>query len=80
MAEEKLPVAVVDPRQIRDYARAIGRLAKTDSIDAYVIARFAQAVRPEMRDNLTIAHLHLKELVARRGSASKASGSLLRWL
>jgi len=66
MAEEKLPVALVNPRQIRDYARAIGRLAKTDSIDAYVIARFAQDVRPEIRENLTIAHLHLKELVARR--------------
>jgi len=59
--EAKLPVAVVNPRQVRDYARAIGKLAKTDSIDAYVIARFAQDVRPEVRENLT-----LKELIMRR--------------
>jgi len=45
--EAELPVAVVNPRQVRDYARAIGKLAKTDSIDAYVIARFARDVRPE---------------------------------
>ena len=48
-AEANLPVAIVNPRQIRDYARAIGRLAKTDSIDAETIARFAQDVRPAIR-------------------------------
>jgi transposase len=41
-----LPVAVVNPRQVRDFARATGRLAKTDRIDASILARFAEAVRP----------------------------------
>lgn len=66
LCEASLPVAIVNPRQVRDYARAIGKLAKTDTIDAYVIARFAQDVRPQARDQLKLEHLHLKELVARR--------------
>ena len=49
LAELGHPVAVVNPRQIRDFAKATGRLAKTDRIDAEVIAAFAQAVRPEAR-------------------------------
>lgn len=61
-----LNCAVVNPRQIRDYARAIGKLAKTDTIDAYVIARFAQDVKPEARQQLTMQELKLKELVIRR--------------
>ena len=44
-----LPLVVVNPRQIRDFARAIGRLAKTDRLDAEAIARFAEAVQPEPR-------------------------------
>jgi transposase len=44
-----LPIAVVNPRQARDFARATGRLAKTDRIDAQILARFAQAVRPAPR-------------------------------
>ncbi len=66
LAEAKLPVAVVNPRQVRDYARAIGKLAKTDAIDAYVIARFAQDVRPEAREQLTLKEQQLKELIMRR--------------
>jgi transposase len=46
LAAGGLPVAVVNPRQTRDFARATGRLAKTDKIDAEVLARFAEAVRP----------------------------------
>jgi transposase len=66
LADASLPVAIINPRQIRDYARAIGKLAKTDKIDARVIARFAQDVRPETRALLSIKELELKELVARR--------------
>ena len=44
-----LPVAVVNPRQVRDFAKATGKLAKTDVIDAQVLARFALAVRPTPR-------------------------------
>ena len=66
LAESALPVAVMNPRQIRDYARALGISAKTDKIDAKVIARFAQDLRPEDRAQLTAKELELKELVARR--------------
>ena len=44
-----LPVVVVNPRQVRDFAKATGQLAKTDAIDAQVLARFAEAIRPEPR-------------------------------
>lgn len=49
LAVEQVPVVVVNPRQIRDFAKAIGRLAKTDRIDAEVIAQFAEALRPPLR-------------------------------
>src|SRR5215213_10205808 len=49
LAAAGLPVAIVDPRQVRAFARATGRLAKTDRLDAAVIARFAEAVRPAGR-------------------------------
>jgi transposase len=45
LAAAGLPVAVINPRQARDFAKAIGVLAKTDAVDAIVLARFAQAVR-----------------------------------
>lgn len=66
LAGAHLPLAVVNPRQIRDFARSIGRLAKTDAIDAEVIARFAAAVRPEPRPVPDEEALMLGELVARR--------------
>src|SRR5262249_44366788 len=66
LASAGLPVAVVNPRQIRDFARATGLLAKTDSLDARVIAHFAEAVRPAVHP-LPSEHAHrLGELVARR--------------
>lgn len=61
-----LGVAVVNPRQTRDYARATGRLAKTDAIDAEVLARFACAVRPEPRGERSPDQQALDELVRRR--------------
>lgn len=61
-----LPVAVVNPRQIRDFARATGQLAKTDVLDAGIIARFAEAVRPPVRPVATSTAQALGELVARR--------------
>ena len=59
-------MAVVNPRQVRDFARATGRLAKTDRIDADTIARFAEAVQPSVRPLEDAASLALKALVARR--------------
>lgn len=61
-----LPVAVINPRQIRDFARSIGKLAKTDALDAAVIARFAESVKPEPRPLADEQTRMLSELVARR--------------
>jgi transposase len=61
-----LPVSVVNPRQVRDFARATGQLAKTDAIDARVLARFGEAVRPELRVLPDTATQELAALVARR--------------
>jgi transposase len=49
LSAAQLPVVVVNPRQVRDFAKATGRLAKSDRIDAQVLARFAQQIRPELR-------------------------------
>jgi transposase len=62
----KLPVAVVNPRQVRDFARATGRLAKTDRLDAQVLAHFGAAVRPTPRPLPEEAAQELAALVARR--------------
>ena len=61
-----LPLCVVNPRQIRDFARAMGRLAKTDTLDAEVIALFAERVRPQARPLREPERVHLAELVGRR--------------
>jgi transposase len=61
-----MPLAVVNPRQIRDFARATGQLAKTDALDAKAIARFAEMVRPEPRAVPDEQARALGELVARR--------------
>jgi transposase len=61
-----LPLAVVNPRQIRDFARATGKLAKTDALDAAAIAHFAQAVHPQPRALPDAQARELGELVARR--------------
>ena len=66
LAAAGLPVAVVNPRQVRAFARATGRLAKTDRLDAAVIARFAEAVRPPVRPLPDEATRQLGALVARR--------------
>ena len=61
-----LPLAVVNPAQVRHYAQALGKRAKTDPIDAEVIARFAEATRPEPRAMPDEATQALAELVTRR--------------
>ncbi|HLE02869.1 MAG TPA: transposase [Dehalococcoidia bacterium] len=62
----RLPVTVVNPRQVRDFARATGKLAKTDTLDAGVLARFAAAVRPPLRPLPDAQTQALGSLVARR--------------
>ena len=61
-----LPVAVVNPRQVRDFAKATGRLAKTDRLDAGVIAHFGEALKPTTRPLPDAQAQALKELLARR--------------
>lgn len=66
MAAAHLPVVVVNPKHVRDFARATGRLAKTDALDAAVIAAFAQTIKPEIRPLPDADALALRDLVARR--------------
>jgi transposase len=66
IAGAALPLAVVNPAQVRHYAQALGRRAKTDRIDAEVIARFAEAARPEPRSLPDEATQTLSDLVTRR--------------
>lgn len=61
-----LPVAVVNPRQVRDFARATGRLAKTDKLDAQVLAQFGAMVQPPARPLPDAQHRELQAMVTRR--------------
>lgn len=61
-----LPVVVVNPKQVHNYAKALGLNAKTDPLDASVIARFAEAVKPEIRPLPDKETVFLAELLARR--------------
>lgn len=66
LAQAGLPCVVVNARQVRDFAKASGRLAKTDRIDARVIAEFARAIRPQLRALPDAASAQLAALVGRR--------------
>ena len=63
---KKLPVALLNPRHVRDFARASGRLAKTDAIDAEVLAHFAEVMKPEPRQMADPETRKLRALVTRR--------------
>jgi transposase len=66
LAAAGLPVVVANPRQVRDFARATGQLAKTDALDAQVLALFAERVRPELRPLPDAAVQALDALLTRR--------------
>ena len=66
LAIQGVPVAVVNPRQVRDFAKSIGRLAKTDALDARVLAHFAEAVKPEPRPLPDEQARQLSALLSRR--------------
>ena len=66
LGEAGLPVVVVNPRQVRDFAKATGKLAKTDALDAQVLALFAERVRPTPRPLPDADALALSGLMARR--------------
>jgi transposase len=62
----KLPVVVINPRLVRDFAKATGHLAKTDAIDAAVLAHYAAVIKPDIRPIADADMLLLKEIVSRR--------------
>ena len=66
LAAAALPVAVVNPRQVRDFAKATGHLAKTDAIDALILAHFGEALRPEVRVLKDEQTQQLTALITRR--------------
>src|ERR1700687_1392068 len=66
LAAAGLPVAIVNPRQVRDFVRATGRLAKTDAIAARVLAQFAELIQPKSRPLPDAQSRELMALVARR--------------
>jgi transposase len=66
-----IPVAVVNPRQVRDYAKAAGKLAKTDTIDAQVMADFAEAIHPEPRPLSDGQTQELKDILTRRSQLNE---------
>jgi len=67
LAGAGLPVVVINPRQVRQFAKAVGRLAKTDAIDAQLLARFAQDLQPPVRPLKDAQSQQLQELMTRRG-------------
>jgi len=66
LASKGLPVAVINPRQARDFAKATGQLAKTDQVDAAVLAAFAKAIRPQVRTLKDADTSALDDMVSRR--------------
>jgi transposase len=66
LAAQRLPLVILNPRQVRDFAKATGQLAKTDAIDARILARFGQAVRPEVRPLKPEELRKLDALITRR--------------
>jgi transposase len=66
LASKGLPVAVINPRQARDFAKATGELSKTDRVDAAILAAFARAIRPAVRPIKDKDTLELDDLLTRR--------------
>ena len=66
LAAAGVSVVVVNPRQVRDFAQATGRLAKTDALDAQILAQFAEAVRPTVRPLPEASPQELAALIVRR--------------
>src|SRR6202008_4380400 len=66
LALASIPVAVVNPRQVRDFARATGKLVKTDAIDEAILAHFAQAVQPRSQPLPDPIAVKLESAVSRR--------------
>ena len=74
LAAAALPVVVVNPRQVRDFARATGTLARTDALDAGVLAHCADVVRPDVRPLKDAETQVLNSLTARRRQVDDHAG------
>ncbi|GEM50203.1 IS110 family transposase [Deinococcus cellulosilyticus] len=70
LTEAKIPVVKVNPKQVKDFIRASGRKAKTDVLDAMMLALFGKALQPEVRELPDADSRHLTELLARRRQVS----------
>lgn len=70
LTQAELAVAIINPRQARDFAKATGQLAKTDAIDAKILAHFADAIRPQVREIKDESSRQLQDLVQRRRQIS----------
>ena len=75
LVDATLPVLVVNPRQVRDFAKATGQLAKTDALDAQVLARFAEVIRPPLRVIPDAQTQELAALLARRRQVLAMQGA-----
>lgn len=75
LVDAALPVIVVNPRQVRDVAKATGQWAKTDTLDAQVLARFAEVIRPTRRVIPDAQTQHLAALLARRRQVLAMQGA-----
>ena len=75
LVDAALPVIVVNPRQVRDFAKATGQLAKTDTLDAQVLARFAEVIRPTLRVIPDAQTQELAALLARRRQVLAMQGA-----
>jgi transposase len=71
LGDAGIPTAVVNPRQVRDYARSTGKLAKTDALDARILAEFAAVVRPKARPLADTEILELRAILARRSQLNE---------
>ena len=75
LVDAALPVIVVNPRQVRDFAKATGQLAKTDTLDAQVLARFAEVIQPSLRVIPDVQTQELAALLARRRQVLAMQGA-----
>ncbi len=80
LGQEGLPVALINPMRSRQFARSTGQIAKTDRIDAHILAHFAQAIRPPVRRATTVQDEHLAALLTRRKQVQMRIKEHLAWL
>jgi transposase len=83
LAAASLPVIIVNPRNVRDFAKAKGKAAKTDRLDSLVLADFAEAVKPQFRPIKSSGQRELDELLSRRRQLVEmhvGSSSRCMWL